>query len=164
MDKEKTLPAHLVCAAGVVRNEKGEILMVRHHRQGWVYPGGIVESGENVIDAVKREILEETGVRVQVGELFCVASNTTPHPGYNGVREVPPKVNLDFLCTYLDGGVRPSDENAETRWVPLEEVPSMITHGPIIDRFRAFLTYRGRPAYLEYGTHPEYVLKLKTTL
>ena len=40
----------------------------------------------------------------------------------------------------------------------------MITHGPIIDRFRAFLTYCGRPAYLEYGTHPEYVLKLKTTL
>ncbi len=164
MDQKITLPAHLVCAAGVVRNEKGEILMVRHHRQGWVYPGGIVESGENVIDAVKREILEETGVRVRVGELFCIASNTTAHPGYNGVREVPTKLNLDFLCTYLDGDIRPSEENSETRWVPPDEAASMITHGPIIDRFQAYQTYSGRPAYLEYGTHPEYVLKLKTIL
>ena len=160
--EQKTLPAHLVCAAGVVRNEKNEILMVRHHRQGWVYPGGIVESGENVIDAVKREILEETGVHVIVGELFCVASNTTPHPGYNGVREVPTKLNLDFCCTYLDGHIRPSEENSETRWVPLIEVSSLITHGPIIDRFRTYLSYCGRPSYLEYGTYPEYILKVKT--
>ena len=158
------LPSHLVCAAGVVRNDKGQLLLVKHHRQGWVYPGGIVETGENLIDAVRREIQEETGVIVAVGELFCIASNTTPHPGYNGVKEVPTKVNLDFFCTYLDGEIRTSEENTETAWFSPAEARAVITDPPIVDRFQTYLDYHGRPAYLEYAGWPEYQLKLKTVL
>ena len=44
------LPTHIIAAAGVVKNEKGEILLVKHHRDGWVFPGGIVEPGENLLE------------------------------------------------------------------------------------------------------------------
>lgn len=46
------MPTHIVTGAGVVENDKEEILLVKTHHGGWVFPGGQVEVGENVIDAV----------------------------------------------------------------------------------------------------------------
>ncbi len=48
------MPTHIIAAAGIVINDNDEILMVKANRGGWVFPGGQVEVGENVIDAVKR--------------------------------------------------------------------------------------------------------------
>ncbi len=80
------MPTHIVAGAGIVINDNDEILMVKTYNAGWVFPGGQVEVGENIIDAVKREIMEETGIEVEVGELFCISSNTRKHPGTNGVK------------------------------------------------------------------------------
>ena len=44
---EKTLPTHIVAAAGIVRNGSGEILMI-NGRRGWEFPGSIIENGENI--------------------------------------------------------------------------------------------------------------------
>jgi RimJ/RimL family protein N-acetyltransferase len=163
-ETERVLPTHIVAAAGFVRNENGEILLVRSHRDGWVLPGGIVEVGENVIDGVKREILEETGVIAEVGELVCVSSNTCKHPGYNGVKEVPTKLMLDFICRAIEGTPRPSEENTESAYFSEEEAEKLIQSPAILERFKAYLEYSGRPVYLEYVTRPEYGLKLKRLL
>ena len=90
--KERFMPVHIIAAAGIVKNDKNEILMVKTHGDNWVFPGGQVEVGENVIDGVKREIMEETGIEVEVGELFSISSNTCTYPGYNGVKTVPTKL------------------------------------------------------------------------
>ena len=156
-----SLPAHIVAAAGVVINENKEILLVKDNRSGWVFPGGIVESGENVIDAVKREIMEETGIEAEVGEVFCISSNTCKHPGYNGVKEVPTKIMLDFICRAKDGVPRPSDENSESAFVSAGKVAELIDAPAIAERFNAYLEYSGRPVYLEYVTRPTFRLKLK---
>ena len=108
---EKIMPTHIIAGAGVVLNEGGEVLLVRTPRSGWVFPGGQVEVGENVIDAVRREILEETGVTAEVGEIFCISSNTQTHPGHSGVKVVPTKLMLDFICRAVGGTPRPSEEN-----------------------------------------------------
>ncbi len=158
---EKVLPTHIVSAAGAVTNEKGEILLVNDYRHGWVLPGGIVENGENVIDGVEREILEESGIIAEVGELFCVSSNTNSYPGYNGVKVIPTKIMLDFICAAKGGDIRGSDENSESGWFSKDTALNMRTAPVIAERFRAYLEYNGRPTFLEYVTKPEFVLKLK---
>lgn len=155
------MPTHIIAGAGVVINDKDEVLMVKTYNAGWVFPGGQVEVGENVIDAVKREIMEETGIDVDVGEVFCISSNTGKYPGYDGVREVPTKVIFDFICTENSGTLRGSNENPESAWVPKEKVLDMIKAPSNKERFRAFLEYSGRPVYLEYVTKPDFELKTK---
>ena len=163
-NKEWVLPTHIVAVGGIVINDMDEILMVKHWRQGWVFPGGMVEVGENLFDGLKREVMEETGVEIEVGELFCLSSNTGKYAGYNGVREIPTKLMPDFICRAVSGEPRPSEENSESMYVPKENVLDMITEPAIIERFKAYLEYSGRPIYMEYITQPEFVLKLKRTI
>ena len=159
--KEWVMPTHIIAGAGIVLNEKDEILMVKTHNAGWVFPGGQVEVGENVIDAVKREIMEEAGVDIEVGEVFCIASNTGKYPGYNGVKEVPTKIMLDFICKAKGGIPRPSDENSESAYFPKDKALDLIQAPAIIERYKAFLEYTGRPTYMEYITKPMFELRLK---
>ena len=158
---EKILPTHIVSVAGVVVNEKNEILMARTNDAGWVFPGGIVENGENIIDAVKREIIEETGIEIEVGELFCISSNTQKRKGYNGVKEIPTIVNMDFICKAIGGTLRNSEENSESAYISRENVLNMIEAPHVKERFKAFLEYNGRPMYLEYKRNPEFGMNLK---
>lgn len=159
--KEWVMPTHIIAGAGIVINENDEVLMVKTHSAGWVFPGGQVEVGENVIDAVKREVMEETGVDIEVGEVFCVSSNTGKHPGYNGVKEIPTKIMLDFICKAKGGVPRPSDENSESAYIPKDEVLNLIQTPAIIERYKAYLEYTGRPTYMAYVTRPSFQLKLK---
>lgn len=158
------MPTHIVAGAGIVINDKGEILLVKTYNQGWVFPGGQVEVGENVIDAVKREVMEETGVDIEVGELFCISSNTKKYPGHSGVKEIPTKVMLDFICRAKSGNPRPSDENSESMYVRKDKVLELIQSPNIIERYKAYLEYAGRPIYMEYVTKPSFELKLKRTV
>ena len=160
-ETEWVMPTHIIAAAGVVTNSKDEVLMVKTHNSGWVFPGGQVEVGENVIDAVKREIMEEAGIEVEVGEVFCIASNTCKYPGWNGVKEIPTKIMLDFICKETGGTPRPSEENSETMYVAKEKVLERITAPAIIERYKAYLEYTNRPIYMEYVTKPEFELKRK---
>ena len=159
--KEWVMPTHIIATAGIVINEKDEVLMVKTHNYDWVFPGGQVEVGENVIDALKREIMEEAGVDIEVGEVFCIASNTKKYPGYNGVKEIPTKIMLDFICKAKGGVPRPSEENSESMYVPKDKVLDMIKAPAIIERYKAFLDYTGRPTYMEYVAKPVFELKLK---
>ncbi len=56
-----------VTTGGLIFNPKGEIFLMKAHKWGnkYVIPGGHVELGEKIVDAFKREIREETGLRVQ---------------------------------------------------------------------------------------------------
>ncbi len=158
---EFVMPVHILAAAGIVINEKNEILMVKNLRRGWEFPGGQVEAGENVISGVEREILEETGIEAEVGEVFCISSNTGKYPGYNGVKEIPTKIILDFICYSKGGTPRPSEENSETAFVPKDKVCELIRTPAYIERYKAFLEFTGRPIYMEFVTKPEFQLKLK---
>ena len=122
---------------------------------------GKPEAGENLINAVRREIFEETGIEIEVGEVFCISSNTCKYPGYNGVKEKKKKIILDFICRVKGGTLRSSEENSETAFIPKNRVLDLIRTPAYIERYKAFLEYTGRPAYLEYVTKPEFQLKLK---
>ncbi|MHA6253299.1 NUDIX domain-containing protein [Oceanobacillus sp. CAU 1775] len=84
------IPVHIVAAGGFVENNDGEILLVKTRREGhWVFPGGQIEVGENLIDGVIMEVKEESGIDVQVSHLVGVFSNTATYEGHSGVKIVP---------------------------------------------------------------------------
>ncbi len=153
-------PTHIVAAAGVVLNAQGQVLLVKTHNNGWVFPGGQVENGETLMDGATREILEESGVTVTVDTLFAVSSNVAAHEGYNGVKTVPTKVMFDFICTYVSGQLQTSEENSETQWFDKQEALDAITSPPIKERYKAYLNFNGQVQYLAYISKPEFDLKL----
>lgn len=57
---------HFVSVAGLVINDRDEILLLKSPKRGWEYPGGMVEPHETLQEALIREIQEETGVTVQI--------------------------------------------------------------------------------------------------
>ena len=93
---------HFVSVAGLVRNSRGQILLVNSPRRGWEYPGGMVEPGESLQDALHREILEEAGITVRIIGFFGVSKNIQKDT-----------VNLDFLCEYAAGTPQTSAESTE---------------------------------------------------
>jgi ADP-ribose pyrophosphatase YjhB (NUDIX family) len=71
-----SFPTHIVSAGGFVEDGEGNILLVKTRNGGWVYPGGQVEVGENLMDALVREIKEESGIDTTISYLVGIYSNT----------------------------------------------------------------------------------------
>ena len=135
------LPTHIVASGGVVTNDKEEVLLIKNPRKGWEYPGGIIELGETVPQGLIREIKEETGVDVEIINIVGIYSNTKKKKGYNGVEEVPTIVTIDFLCKYISGDLRTSDESIEVRWFSKEEALKIIKPKQRL-RFERALNYK----------------------
>jgi 8-oxo-dGTP diphosphatase len=76
MNKNIIFPVHILAAAVLIRNEDGKVLLLYSKRRGWEMPGGQVENGENLIEAVTREVKEETGIDVEIDRLVGLYSNT----------------------------------------------------------------------------------------
>jgi 8-oxo-dGTP diphosphatase len=111
-------PPTLAVGAIVVHDDS--LLMVLRGREPnkglWTVPGGRVEAGEYLADALKREVREETGIEIEVGELLGVLER----------RGDVHFVILDFLAQPLDDTTpRASDDAADARWVPLQEVANL---------------------------------------
>lgn len=64
MHPPSSVPRHIVAVSGLVRVEEGRILMIRGSQRGWEFPSGQVEEGETLTAALRKEIKEETGIKV----------------------------------------------------------------------------------------------------
>ena len=106
-------------AAGIVV-EHGALLLVQRGRGPglgrWAVPGGRIEFGERARDAVAREVLEETGIVVEVGEFAGWVERIGDEDTHF--------VILDFVATPVPTGQTPvaGDDASAARWVPLAEV------------------------------------------
>lgn len=156
------MPVHIVAALGFVENDKEEILIVKERRSGkWVFPGGQVEVGENLMDGLIREIKEESGIDVEISHLTSIYSNTGTYEGHSGVKTVPTKVMFDFVCKPIGGELTTSDETSASRWVNKEEVLNMISAPALRTRYQAYLDYNGSINYMDYITRPQFELKMR---
>ncbi len=97
-------PRHIVAVAGLISDKNGAILLVRSPRRGWEFPGGQVEEGETLAQALEREVREEAGISISVDALVGIYSNT----------KQPTKVMFSFLGQWLEGELSTSSESLET--------------------------------------------------
>lgn len=154
------MPTHIVAVGGFIENEKGQLLLVQAIHRGWEIPGGQVEVGENLIDALVREIREESGIEVAISSLVGVYSNTGVFKWHDGVTDVPTKVMLDFIGKPVGGSLSTSDETRDSGWFPKEQFLDMVTAPAIRVRYQAYRDFAGTPVYMEYRTKPEFELRL----
>jgi len=109
-------PTHLVSVAAMVTNENGEILLVKSPWRGWEYPGGLIEPGETFQDALHREVMEESGVEIEITGFVGICKNVE--------RNI---VNIDFTAKYKGGELKTSEESTEVAWVTPDQALEMIT-------------------------------------
>ncbi len=91
-----------VGVGAIIVDDQGRLFMARRGPQAknerglWEFPGGSVEFGERLIDALKREMREEYGVEIAVGELLDVVDHILPAEGQHWVSPT-------FICRIING-------------------------------------------------------------
>lgn len=117
-DSKPPIP-HKLIGVAVIWNERGQILIDRRKPEGllgglWEFPGGKVEPGETIEACIQREILEELGIMVAVGDRLITVDHAYSHF----------RVTLHVHhCRYVSGTPQPI-ECDEVRWVELADLSS----------------------------------------
>jgi len=115
---------HPTPGVGAVIMEDGRLLLIRRGRGAflgyWAVPGGRQRHGETMREAVAREVLEETGLTVDVGDVVWAGDimDEAQPPAYH-------YTVVDFAATPTGGHLEAGDDAAEVRWVPMAEVRAM---------------------------------------
>lgn len=130
-------------AAAVIEDGRGFVLVARRKPGGrlagrWEFPGGKLEPGEAAPDALRREILEELGLEIRVGEFLLAV----PERGPEGAIEL-----LAFRAACLGGDLRLADHDA-VRWTAVPDLPLLDLARPdriIAGRLAADAAVAGRP-------------------
>lgn len=148
------MPTHIIAVGGLVRDCSGRVLICKSRRRGnWEFPGGQVEVGENLEEALVREIRGETGITAQVLRPAGLYSNVKQHTDDSGVF-IPTKIMLDFTCEYVNGTPAGSDETENVMWVTVQTALDLVTIQPLRLRLENMLNSNGTVKYTAYETRP----------
>lgn len=116
------------CAGAVVRDEHGRLLLVRRGHEPaigrWSLPGGRIEPGETPARAAAREVREETGLEVEIGELLQTVDL------WGGYRV------HDFAATVRGGQLRAGDDASDVRWCTPDEVTLLDLSTGLLEELR----------------------------
>lgn len=116
-------------AGGIVVGPDGRVLIVNQNGDSWSLPKGHLHSGESELDAARREIAEESGVR-QLTYVAELARYSRPRIGLRGGDD-PTQIKqiVLFHFTTTQSQLAPTDPaNPEARWVTPAEAERLLTH------------------------------------
>jgi 8-oxo-dGTP diphosphatase len=118
---EREFPKAPLVGVGAVVVEEGRVLLVRRGNEPlkgqWTLPGGMLDVGEPLAQGVAREVREETGLDVEVGELVELLDRIHR----DGERVRYHYVIADYLCRVTGGELRAASDAAAVRWVERAE-------------------------------------------
>jgi len=117
-----------VGVGALIVDDQGRLFLARrgpkakNERGLWEFPGGAVERGERLADALRREIREEYGVEIAVGDLLDVVDHILPEEGQHWVSPA-------YLCRIVSGTptILEPDKCAEIAWFAPADVPRDLT-------------------------------------
>lgn len=117
-----------VVGVGVAVLDDGKILLVRRGREPgkglWAVPGGKVDLGEEMKAAARREVREETGLEVEIGDVVWIGEV---------IEETHHLVLIDFAGEAVGGELMAADDADEVRWVTFDEAARMPLTGTMYD-------------------------------
>lgn len=119
-------PDNPLVGVGAIIVEENRVLLIRRGQPPllgeWSLPGGLLECGETLRDAVAREAREETGLVVETGEMLGVYERV--------IRDAEGRVQyhyvlIDFLCRPVGGDLKAGSDAADVRWFTRDELPAL---------------------------------------
>ena len=131
MLNDREYPVHpLVGVGALVHDEKGRVLLIKRkfepNKGRWSLPGGLLETGETLVDAGRREVREELGVEIEVEGLFQVSEEV--------IKDAKGKTRFHFvLVDYLaslrivGAKIELNEESESFAWFKPEEVAGLKT-------------------------------------
>jgi 8-oxo-dGTP diphosphatase len=143
-EAERRYPNRPLVGVGAIIFRRNRILMAQRGKEPlkgwWSLPGGALELGESLTDAVCREVLEETGLEVEAVKLFEVFErimrDAEGAPEYHYIL-------IDYVCRVTGGTLFPGDDVCAVDWVRRADLPSLqITEGTLAVIERAFAQRR----------------------
>jgi 8-oxo-dGTP diphosphatase len=132
-EDDRRYPKRPLVGVGAIILDRDRILMAQRGKEPlkgwWSLPGGALETGESLHDAICREVREETGLEVRpmgVLEIFeRIIRDDAGLPEYHYVL-------IDYMCRITGGTPQPGDDVCRVEWVPRKELPGLqITEGTL---------------------------------
>ncbi|MBV9574770.1 MAG: NUDIX hydrolase [Acidobacteriales bacterium] len=124
MRREYPLAPVVGVGAVIVEHDRALLVKRRHAplADAWSIPGGALELGETIRDALVREVREETGLSVEVADLLGIFDRI--------IRDAKGEILyhyilIDFLCRITGGECRARDDAKEIRWFTLDEITTL---------------------------------------
>ena len=140
MSNNRQYPAHPLLGVGAIIFRDDCVLLVERGKEPlkgwWSLPGGLLEVGELLVDGVRREVLEETGLEVQ--PLGAIEIFERIMHDQAGALEYH-YVLVDYVCRATGGTLRAGDDASEVEWWRRCELPQLrITEGTLAIIEKAF--------------------------
>jgi 8-oxo-dGTP diphosphatase len=118
-----------------------KVLYVKRKKEpfkgGWSFPGGKVNTGERVEDALKRELFEETGLVILPTDILGVYSDPARDPRGH-------RISVTFIAKITGGETKGGDDAESVQWFPIhDDLDLAFDHGKILNNYREWRKNKG---------------------